>query len=236
MSEDVKKQQASTLKIINDIDALYSVELKEMKNGTTVCPVCGKSFLKFWAAERHYEQKNCHKLRDVVKGTLTEMRAYQLYRDVIAETNPKARITMKTFIKSKFYNQFVRFSMFCTLHEIGDVLTYLDWLNQIKKLTSLPMLLKVGIEEQTMREFRLFMHATGIMDSKKFFERFKDDLESDDDFFTRSIEKAKISIIWLAMNYDGFEERMKRLPIDYSNRLMELVNQIEENGLGINAG
>lgn len=232
VKNDVSKT-ASDLKIMNSVDAMYDVTLVPLKNGINLCPVCGKTFAKFWALERHFAQKNCHTLRDVAKGTLTELRAYQLYKDVISEVNPKARISLKTFIKSKFYNQFVRLSMFCTLHEITDVLAYLDWLNQIKNLTNLPTLLKVGIEEQSMREFRLFSHSCDLMGSAKFFERFKDELESDDLFFIRSIEKAKISIYWLAMNHPDFDGRMNRLPVDYQNRIMELVNTLEEKGLGI---
>lgn len=218
---------SSTLKLIQDIEAIYEKPIIELKNKSFICPVCGKSYMKQHSAELHLARKSCHKLKDIVTGTLTEARAYEIYKDVLSNVNPRARISMNGFKKSPMYNSFVRFVMFCTLHEVFDPLCYLDWLNQIKNLQNLPLLLKVGIEEATVREFRTFAQVMELMNSQKFFDAYKEDLLTDDGFLVRSLEKAKISIKWLARSEEfPFAERMENLPIDYQNRIEEIAKEL----------
>lgn len=215
------------IKLLRDMDEVYNKQIKELPAGGYICPVCGKSYVRKVAAENHLSNKDCHKLQDVIKDTLTEMRSYAIYKDVVSQVNPNAKVGLSQFRKSKLYNGFGRFSLFCTLHEIFDPLCYVDWLNQIKGYENLPLLLKKGAEEPILREFRLFSQVMELMDSEKFYGSYKEDLLTDDGFFVRSIEKAKISLKWLARKEDfPFDERLASLPVDYQNRIESLIQEL----------
>lgn len=224
---DQQKSSANALNLINSIDKLYEKPIQKLKNGTFICPVCGKSYLSETPAVKHMEQKNCHKLKDIMAGTLSEARAYAIYKDVLAQVKPNVHPTMNMFRKSPLYNGFGRFVLFCSLHEVFDPLCYMDWLNQIKGIENLPALLSAGIKEANLHEFRIFAQIMELMNSEKFYNTYRDELLSDGAFFVRSVERAKISIKWLARQDDfPFDEYLSSLPVDYQMRIEAVVREL----------
>lgn len=215
------------MKTVNDVDKLYKKPIKKLKNGIFLCPVCEKDFQTERGAEIHKEKKECHTLKHLVEGTIHEGKGFGLYQEIVGSINPKARVTLATFRKSTFYKPMMRFILFCVLHQVFDIRQYVDWLNQIKKIENLPKLLSVGTEEPILREFRDFAQLFELMDSQKFFDKYKEKLEEDDDFFIRSIEKGLISLSWLSRleSYD-IDSRVERLPIDYKNRLFVVAGKL----------
>lgn len=220
----------TTLKAFNDIGALYDAGPKILKNGIIMCPVCNKTYQTETGAKKHIEKRDCYRLIDEIKDTLHETKAYGIYQEVVAAINPKARVSINTFRKSPLYNQIARFSLFCSMHEVFDALEYLSFINMKKGLEDVRSALSAGLEEANLREFRILAHKYDIIPSDLFFQRYKDDLINDDDFFIRSVEKAKIGLKFLARKSESgefpFEERCESLPIDYQNRLTAILDVI----------
>lgn len=217
----------TNLKTLNDVDAVYDSGLKQLKNKLFVCPMCEKTYTCETSAKKHLDARNCHKMLDLIKDTVHETKAYAMYKVIISSMNPGAQISLGSFRKSPLYNQIARFTMFCSLHSVFDADVYLSWLNEIKKFDSVPVILKQGISEENLREFRLFAHKFNIIPSEKIYNKYRDDLLTDDEYFVRCIEKAQIGLVFLLQQEDfPFEERMKSLPIDYQNRITAIAEAI----------
>lgn len=214
---------------LNDIDALYDAGPKIMKNGAIQCPVCEKIYQSETAAKKHVEKRNCHDLKKVIEGTIFEMKAYALYKMLLAALNDKAKVSMSTFRKSPLYKPVARFSMFCSANEVFSMDTYVAYLNEIKGIEHVGAILSEGIKEKSLADFRLFAQRMNLIPSEDFYAKYRDDLLTDDNFLVRSIEKARISLQFLAslpVEEFDFCTRMENLPADYQNRLEELINTV----------
>ena len=217
----------TNLKTLNDIDAVYDKGLKYLKNKLMICPVCEKSYSSETAAKKHLEARNCHKMQDVISGTVHETKAYAMYKVIISSMKPDAKISLTTFRKSPLYNQIARFTMFCSLHSVFDADVYLAWLNEVKGIENVSTVLKEGVREDNLREFRIFAQKYDIIPSEKIYNAYRDDLLTDDDFLVRCIEKAQIGILFLADQPDfPFEDRLASLPLDYQNRVEAVIEAI----------
>lgn len=215
------------MKTMNDVNAVYDQGLKTLKNGLMVCPVCEKTYQNELAARRHVDKRDCYKMQDIIGGTVHETKAYGLYKELIAAMSPKAQISISTFRKSPMYGPVSRFTMFCSLHEVYDSNSYLAYLNEVVKIEQVNTLLKAGLDEQHLREFRVYAHKYDLIPSDKYYDNYRDDLLTDDEFLVRSIEKARVGLTFLAMRDDfPFEERFSKLPIDYQNRISAIADEI----------
>lgn len=216
-----------TVKTMNDIDAMYDAGMKKLNNGLLLCPVCGKSYKCQIAANKHIAARDCHSMKDLVKGTVHEVKGYAMYQLLVSNLNPSARITLTTFQKSPMYNPVMKFTMFCSLHAVFDCNVYLSWLNEIKKFVHVNQILKEGIREDNLREFRLFAQKYNLIPSEKIYNAYREDLLTDDEYLVRCIEKAQIGLNFLARQEDfPFEERLAALPVDYQNRITEIAEAI----------
>lgn len=216
-----------SIKTMNDVGALYEKGMKKLKNGLLVCPVCEKSYRCELSANKHLNARNCHKMQDLVKGTLHETKGYAMYQLLVSNLNPSAKLSLQTFQKSPMYNPVMRFTMFCSLHSVFDCDVYLSWLNEVKGLEQVNTILKEGIREDNLREFRIFAQKHSLMPSEKIYDAYREDLLTDDEYLVRCIEKAQISLKFLASREDfPFEERLANLPIDYQIRITEIAEAI----------
>lgn len=215
------------LKTLNDIDAIYEKGLKRLKNNLLVCPVCEKTYSNEAAAIKHLNARSCHKMQDVIAGTVHETKAYAMYKVIISSMKPDAQITLNTFRKSPLYNPIARFTMFCSLHAVFDADVYLAWLNEVKGFENVNTVLKEGVREDNLREFRLFAQKYNIIPSEKIYNAYREDLLTDDEYLVRCIEKAQIGLAFLASRDDfPFSERFESLPLDYQNRIKEIAEAI----------
>lgn len=218
------------IKTLNDLDELFQQEPKKTDNGYE-CPVCGKSYKGIKGITNHMKKEDCYSFLDMCKNTITETRAYVVYKELIARVNPKAKVSIVGFRKSPAYNGCCRFIMFVSLHELTDQSgVYLTWLAEIKNFNNIHALLSSAIKESFLREFRLFAQKFDqFIDSEKFYKTYRDEMIKDGKFFIRSLEKSKISLHWLLQQKDfPFEEVMGQLDADDQNRFETLANRVLE--------
>jgi len=217
----------TSLKTMNDVNAVYDRGLKYLKNKLIVCPMCEKTYSSESAAIKHLNARSCHRMRDLIEGTVHETKAYAMYKVIISNMKPDAQISLSTFRKSPMYNPISRFTMFCSLHSVFDADVYLSWLNEVKKIENVNVILKEGVREDVLREFRIFAQKYNIIPSEKIYNMYRDDLLTDDEYLVRCIEKAQIGLVFLATRDDfPFTERFDKLPLDYQNRIREMAEAI----------
>jgi len=217
------------LKVLNNIEQLYEQPLIKLDNEWQ-CPVCKKIYKSEKRAKTHLEKQTCVTYQSLLKDTLLEIKIYNMYKLLIAAYNPHAKISLRSFRKSRYYKAVSKFVMFCALHEIKDLIKYLEWINWKKEIHHMNSLLSTAIKESTLREYRLYCQTTDEIDSDPFYERYGDSLKTDPHFLTRSIEKALVSVSYLAFKEEfDFEKTMENLPIDYKNRVKEIIEYVIKN-------
>lgn len=217
----------SNLKTFNDVDAIYAKGLRQLKNRLYVCPMCEKTYSSEAAGLKHVAAKKCHKMQQLIEGTVHETKAFVMYKVIVANLNPDAQLTLATFRKSPMYTPVARFTMFCSLHSVFDANVYLSYLNEYKEIENVNAILSAGILEENLRDFRLFAQKYNIIPSDTIYEKYREDLLTDDEYFVRCIEKAQIGLAYLARKEDfPFEERMASLPLDYQLRINEIAEAI----------
>lgn len=217
---------SAALKIFNDINALYEQDL--IFNGEKyACPVCKKEYKSEKRARKHLDKQDCFSYVDLLKNTLLEIKIFQLYKDLIASVNPRARATLQSFRKGTFYRSTSKFVIFCHIHEVKVMEDYITWLNQEKGFDMIQKILSQGIKESTLREYRSYQRKNEQIASEPFYEKYRDDLIEDGQFLTRSLEKSHISIRYLATRDDfPFEEILSNLPRDYQNRVEGIASEV----------
>ncbi len=214
--------------LMNDVEALYHQPIIETDKGFA-CPVCGKDYVNKKRLETHIEKMNCYKMQDVFKDTEYEKQAQELYRSVIIDQNPKARINMANFRKSKMYGGFLRFVLFGANHQILDKGLYFSWLMYIKEFKLIQMTLSRALDENNLREYRRFLqNHPKYIDSATFMERYADALAEDPHFLVRSVEKGHVAIKYMISNKkyaDRFADVIEKLPPDYWNRICGMLDE-----------
>lgn len=217
---------SEAFKIFNDIEEQYNVPPIKTED-RWVCPVCKKEFKTETGVRKHMEKKFCFTYQTLLKDTLLEIKVYQMYKTLIAAYNENAKVSLKSFRKSKFYASVSKFVIFCQIHEVKDAIKYLEWLNWFCGWNHMNALLSNGIKESNVRNYRLYLQASEDIDSETFYDRYKTGLVTDPAFLTRSIEKSLISIRFLAKQEDfDFENIMENLPLDYQNRITEIIEHV----------
>ena len=213
-----------SIKTINDLDKLYD-NGAQMMGGVYVCPVCNKQYKSKNGADKHIAKRDCYDLKHLFGGTATELKGYALYKELL----PEAKVDIRTYRKSPYYNSTIRFHIFSNLNDLHDQKeSYLTWLNEFKGCDKINTLMKAAIKESNLREFRLFLQKyPRFIDSDTFYSRFKGDLVKDGKFFIRSLEKAKVSLHYIVQRDDfPFEEVMENLDPEYQIRFEDLANKV----------
>ena len=219
---------SKSIKTINDLDTLFEKGLIE-KDGVYECPVCKKQYKRKASAEAHLAKKDCYSLKDLFSGTMHETRAYAIYQELIGMMNPNARLTLNTFRGSPYYNGATRLTLFIALHTLTDQrTTYLTWLNEFRGANSIHRIFSEGTKETNLRSFRSFLrHFPQFIESASYFERYKDILKNDEDFFIRSLETSKMSLDYILNRSDfPFERIMESMNNDNVMRFEALANEV----------
>ncbi len=212
---------------IKDPDELYQSELIEHTNGTFECPVCNKIYKRKTSAVKHYAKQDCYSTFDLFADTPYEESAFGLYESIIAEQNPRARTNLKAFRKSKMYSSAVRFITFCYMNEVDDFGLYYSYLKTIKNYSIPNAILTQGLNEENLRDYRIFLHQhPRYVDSKEFWDRHSEQLLNDEDFFIRSLEKAHITLYSVKARKKALD-MVDKLPIGYQFRMGELMDKVD---------
>lgn len=218
---------------INDVDRLYVDALIEYADGTFECRVCGKKAKRKQTIESHIDEKDCYSFVDMFSGTANELKAFNLYKALIAELHSNSRISIPIFRRSSHYRGTLKAVLFGNIHKMGDRLyEYAQWMMQFKEIRGYNAVVKYMLNEENLREFRSFCrkHSDVMIDSKRFYARYRDDLISDVHFFIRSLERADIALKFVLdmVDKDEFplDNILDRLPNDYILRLEELADEL----------
>ena len=227
LSTDIKMTR--DLSVFNDIDSLYSKEPIEQTDGSFQCPVCMKKYKSIKGVNKHMEKRDCFSYLALLKDTMMELSCYQLYKLLMAEEESNRLITVSSFRKSSYYKNIAKFMIFCKLHEVKNINSYLRFINH-KGFNSAQGILKGGIKESVLRDYRFYqqLNAKDEIDSAEFLDRYEKDLLTDDNFMVRSLEKSHIGLVYLLFGQDriDFDSRVQNLPIDYQERVFELADRI----------
>jgi len=218
------------IKTVNDISSLYEGGLIE-EDGKYTCPVCNKTYKRKTSAEKHIEKQDCYSIEDMFANTVHETKAYSLYKSMISLKNPRAIVSMANFRKGSLYKNAVKFIVFCNLHEVKKPDLYYVWLRDMKNLKTENQILLYGQEETNLRDYRDFLQVNPThIDSKAFFNRHKDLMEQDYNFFIRSVEKSHIGVTYLSNDHeDWIVDMLGKVPVDYFNRFIAIYDKVENS-------
>lgn len=229
MKLNTEIKTSKDLSVFNNIDQLYEQEPKLNTKNEHVCPVCGKTYKRESGIKKHMSKKDCFSYLALLKDTMLELSCYQLYKLLMVEVEPNKRITVSLFRKSNYYKNIARFMIFCKLHEIKNINSYILYINH-QGADHPQTILKQGIKEATLHDYRLYqqLNAAKEIDSVEFMDRYKKDLLTDHKFLVRSLEKSHIGLIYLAFEQQefDFDERVDSLPLDYKNRVLDLADKV----------
>ena len=212
----------SILNQIPTIDSLYQSPLIYHESGEIECPVCHKVYKREKSAIKHYDKQDCYKALDLFKDTPYEAYAYELYKGAIG----KSRVSLAQFRKSPSYKVAVQFVIQCIIYEIPDYGEYYSYLNEIKGYQMINKIFSFGQRETLIEEYRYFRHKNKIIDSKGFYEKYKNVLLDDESFLVDSIIKAHISIYYVA-NIPALVDVIDQLPIGHQLRLDNYIKEGE---------
>lgn len=218
-----------SFKTMNDIDALYDKPLQESSEGF-LCPVCSKVYKTIAGAQKHLERRDCANLKALYSGTVSEMTGYKVYKDLVSELNPKSKVTFASFVKSNAYNSTMRYVTFVNYHGMSQYeIEYANWILFTKKFKTVNQVLSVAIKTPTLNEFKVFLHQSDMIDSAKYFNQHKERLKEDPNFLVRSIEKCKMSVMYLAENEEA-SSMVHSLDTDYYARVIDVVEMVLNEG------
>ncbi|MDA3806866.1 MAG: hypothetical protein PF440_03045 [Thiomicrorhabdus sp.] len=212
------------IKVTNDIDKLYDSGSKSHADGTFSCPVCDKVYKTEKGITGHMTKRDCFSLLSIFKNTINETKGYAIYKQLIVAYKPTANVMINTFRKSPFYNGTLRFVAFSAIH--GVDFDMLVWLHEYKKCNQINKILSEAIKESNLKEFRMFLQLNGeiLIDNGVFYGRYRDDMIEDEDYLVRSLEKAHISLAYLANKKDfPFDDVVSKLSYGYRMRFEQIV-------------
>lgn len=180
------------LKTVNNISDLYNQEPVKTDAGFT-CPVCKKLYKRETSIKKHMEKRECFDAEDMFSGTLVETKAYTLYKAVVGEQSPNARVSLRSFRKSPYYSLMVRYTAFCGVHEVKQFDQYYAWCRDEINSPRSNSILSECLKESNLRRYRTWLHANDEINTDEFLEKFDTLLECDAHLITRCIEKALIN-------------------------------------------
>lgn len=206
------------MKTINDLDKLFSQPITT-DGDRFKCPVCGKKYKTLKGAEKHYAQKDCADIKVLLKGTVLEEGARELYSS-ICESN----IAMYFFRRTRNYTSMLKFMAKCNLFEIkqqGLYFTFVAKKYAKCSITDVARVVSFAVNKDNIENFRAFLQGSGYrhVDSASFIDKYKKDLLNDPTFLIRSIEKSHIALEYIMNNDNELSEAILNLPIDYASRV-----------------
>lgn len=215
------------LNMMNDIDKIY--EGKDVvfvkKTNTYMCPVCGKDYKRESIAKNHMTKRDCYDIKSLIRGTEREKDAFVMFKSIMAEIAPNARVSIMRFRTNKLYNQVCRFTLNCSYYEIKNPELYFAWVRDVKGFKMANSIISNSLKENVVFEYREWlMQNPEYIDSARFIAR--NDLENFEDmhYLVRSFEKAHLSLVYFLQYvglsfedlYDSCEE------LEYKTRLIEI--------------
>lgn len=214
------------IKKMNDIDELYDGANPIPDGDGFKCPVCIKKLKTEKGMLKHIAERDCYDVKALFAFTHHEEKALILFQSVMADVAPQARTSPSAFRKNKAYAGFIKFVIFCALHQVQDMELYFGFIRDVMGFRHVNGGLSAGIKETTLSKFRQWlMTVPEFIDSATFIDRYRDDLIEDSHFLIRSLEKAHVHILDVVqepnLDIDSLEDR---LPVDYWNRLMEITH------------
>lgn len=220
----------ASINVINDVDKLYQGALIESDEGFR-CNVCGKVYKKLKSAQDHINKKDCYNALDLFKNTQNEIGAYSLYKSVIGEFNPSARISITIFRRSPMYGSCVKTYIFCMISGLSEQMAfeYMIWAKEIKKVKTPSGVFTFCRSDEWLSNFRAFcrVNQTILIDSARFYNKYTEDLQEDHLFLVRSLEKANIGLLYLLDNAEWFtSEFIENMAFDYQERIFSLMDEL----------
>lgn len=191
------------IKLSNNLEEIYSGEVTKALNGGWLCPVCQKTFKTETGAKKHFEKKGCHTLKQLFMGTEFESCMYTFYKELLAVRGNRGFTSLSTFREGSLYKPVARFLSFCIENGV-DVYKYMFWLvGRFGSDTPLVQLLGMGRKDETLRKYRAFLRTNpGMIDSHVFFEKHREQLQTDLSFLIRAVQRADVDLGFVIRRID----------------------------------
>lgn len=218
-------------KKIEELNASLEGSPLQTKDGFT-CPVCSKPYKTEQGAKTHMGKGECINFHSIYQGTTLEFNGFKIYKEIMAALSPKTVVSFTSFSKSTSYNGIMRL---LTLLNLNGMVQYTDdylaFILATKPSIKTPnSLLKTANSRSLLDDFKVALHASGVIKSDEFLAREIENLEHDAQYFIRSMEKCKFSCIEVVRN-DRLGAIMERLQVeypDYYNRAIELIDRVSQ--------
>lgn len=212
------------IKTFNDVPSLYEEPLIYRDDGTIECPVCHKEYKREKSAIKHYEKQDCYNAVDVFKDTPYESYAFDLYEQIVYLKNSRAYVSKKTFRKSPSYRLAIQFILTCFSYEIPDIGEYYIYLKEVEGMNKINLCLSKGTHEDKIHAYRFYRHKNGLIESRSFYDKYKEELTNDEEFLLESIIKSNISVTFVS-NSSTLMNVVENMPIGYRIRLQDYLEQ-----------
>ena len=211
------------MKIFNDLDEIYKLGGIVTKDGIE-CSVCGKTYKRHTAFDKHFSKQDCFKYTDMFQGTLVEPMMYKLFEEAI-HNDAHARFvpTLSKFRKSPLYSTISKFWLFCFRNNMStsQTLHYFNYLmdESFKKYMSFEgkrqftsTILNNGSKENALKIYRTEC-ARGLCTeamSRDFYDKNKELLGEDVNFTLRALERGDITydVLFGFIDFDEFTDRL----------------------------
>jgi hypothetical protein len=215
----------SIVPLMNDIEHIYTDAKPIFKKGGYNCPVCKKEYKQEKRCQSHIDEQDCYNVKTLFQGTHREEMARKLFMAIMADSGSQARTSLMAFRKHKTYGAMIKFSVFCSVHEVKSPELYYAWVRDVKGFKMVNAILKQGRGEGTVHSFRTWLHQNPhYIDNDVFMDRNENCLQEDTKFFILSVEKAHISPAYY-MQFHGIDQYtvIASLPLDYQIRFQEIM-------------
>ena len=192
------------LESIREVSDLYegSEGIVQDPDGVFRCSVCGKKYKTRAGAKKHWEARDCWNVQDITRGTILEVRAYDLYLRVVKAFSPDDRrgasMPLASFRKNRgCYTNAAKTILFCDLNHVHDINEYLSWIfctrDNIKTIWDL---FGAAREQWILAEYRQDRHVcpTLFSSSREYVNQHRDRWEEAPEDLMREIMSARISL------------------------------------------
>lgn len=214
------------MKLFNGIDEIYQQELITLPDGRFECPVCGRTYKRQGAAQDHLLKQDCHSYRNIFYDTNAEPVLLNIYTHLLSINRGSRKPTMRQLRACKQYNQIARFYLFCYQHQLPRPLDYLMYVLENTRWKTPYVGLSYAIKESML---------TGFQEAKKeycddaanedFWTRHEDQIQNDNNFVLRALEKGEIHISYLfsKLDVDAFFDRLSIFEQERLDRFLSTV-------------
>lgn len=216
-------------KNMNDIESTYDSGLIEERDKFR-CPVCEKTYKQRKSGEKHIARRDCADLKSLFKGTITEMYAYQVYRDILLELYKK-EASFVGFRKSPAYKPSLRYMAFLEYYGItGHTIAFAIWAYMVKDFKHPTQLLTHCTKKSVLDEYIACINHYELIDSVPFVKKFVENIDEYDNpslELIRGLEKAKMCVYDI-VRIPEILDVFSNMPVDYKERYGKLLTAAEE--------